>query len=184
MWWVNVGTNELTNNSCHSWSWYNGKKELETMILLNSCETEPGAFFPEHLVEESGDGFILFINLHLLTGNFFFRWSEELNLLWLSYITLFEKRFCLFVCLFLLFCFKLVSKLSVLGTKIEVSLRGAHLGWETRVRPWVWAATVLSSLNRSAWCLGAAAIQWASRGWKRASKDGWAQRGRVALERG
>lgn len=101
------------------------------MILLNSCETEPAAFFPEHLVEESGVGFILFINLHLLTGNFFFRWSEELNLLWLSYITLFEKRFCLFVCLFLLFCFKLVSKFSVSGTKIEVSLRGAHLGSET-----------------------------------------------------
>lgn len=73
------------------------------MILLNSCETEPGAFFPEHLVEESGVGFILFINLCLLTGNFFFRWSEELNLLWLSYITLFEKRFCLGF-LFACFC--------------------------------------------------------------------------------
>lgn len=75
------------------------------MILLNSCETEPGAFFPEHLVEESGVGFILFINLHLLTGNFFFRWSEELNLLWLSYITLFVCLFVRgFVCLFACFC--------------------------------------------------------------------------------
>lgn len=56
------------------------------MILLNSCETEPGAFFPKHLVEESGVGFILFTNPHFLTGKFFCRWSEELKKLLSGYI--------------------------------------------------------------------------------------------------
>lgn len=36
------------------------------MILLNSCKTEPAAFFPKHLDEESGVGFILLINSYLL----------------------------------------------------------------------------------------------------------------------
>lgn len=49
------------------------------MILLNSCDSEPGAFLPEHLEEESGVGFILLINPHLFPGNFFCRWSEELK---------------------------------------------------------------------------------------------------------
>ena len=56
------------------------------MILLNSCETEPGAFFPKHLVDESGVGFILFTNPHFLTGKFFCRWSEELKKLLSGYI--------------------------------------------------------------------------------------------------
>lgn len=49
------------------------------MILLNSCKAEPGAFFPEHLVEESGVGFILLTNPQLLTGTFFCRSSEKLK---------------------------------------------------------------------------------------------------------
>lgn len=49
------------------------------MILLNSWDSEPGTLFPELLEEESGVGFILLINLHLFTGNFFCRWSEELK---------------------------------------------------------------------------------------------------------